>query len=66
MKIYLRHVRELGYCNSGLRKFCKKHNIDFLNFIKYGMDVEELKSITDDGFAMRVIDLVEKEALENG
>ena len=47
MKITLVDVRALQYCNSGVREFCKKHEIDYSSFIKNGIDANELQATND-------------------
>lgn len=46
-RVFLKHCRELNYCSHGIREFCKKHHIDFITFIREGIDCDELEKIND-------------------
>jgi len=52
-------VRALNYCNVGVRAFCKKHNIDYADFVKNGIDADLLLS-TNDAMAIKAIDQAQK------
>ena len=54
------HVRAAGMCSSGARVFCERHNIDWADFLKNGIEVEKLIGI-DDELLKQVI-----KAAENG
>ena len=41
------HARRLGYCNKGVREFCKRHGIDFYRFRHEGIPTNELEHIDD-------------------
>jgi hypothetical protein len=56
MKVTMRDVRAAKMCSSGARYFFRKHNLDWSQFLKYGISVEELE-ITGDAMAMRVVEV---------
>jgi len=64
MLITITHARQLGYCSSGIRLFCAKNNLDFIQFIKVGFEVEILEQF-DDSMIIDLINLAKKE-LKNG
>lgn len=47
MIIHIRHARQLGYCSKGLRVFCKKYNLNYIQFATVGVDINQLKHIND-------------------
>lgn len=57
MIITIQHCASMGYCSRGLRAFAKKHNLDWIKFIKEGIDEKELESI-DDGMIKETIERV--------
>ncbi len=50
-----KHTRALQYCNKGVRAFCQQHNIDYQNFIKNGIDADDLLK-TNDVMAIKLIE----------
>lgn len=62
-KVYLRHVKQAGYCSIGARKLAQIYEIDWFAFLTNGIDSAELSHI-DDVQVKRVIELAEKE--QNG
>lgn len=34
-------------CSKGIRLYCTMHNIDFLKFVREGIDTEELENLDD-------------------
>lgn len=65
MKATIQHARQLGYCSEGLREWCKCYNMDFMVLVRKGFDCDVLKA-TGDHLALAMVELAEKEALENG
>ena len=55
MKITMSDVRSIGLCSAGSRKFFKKHNLDWNEFLTNGIDQEVLLS-TNDGMARWVVE----------
>lgn len=60
MTIFPRHLRLVpcrkgkGYCRSGTRKFFKKHNMDWIKFLKEGLP-EEAFLQTGDSMAAELV-----------
>lgn len=57
--VTMSHIRELGYCASGLRRWCAQHDIDIREFSS-GIPSERLKAMGD-GFALKAAELAERE-----
>ena len=55
MIILHQHARELGYCNRGMRQFCKRYGFDWMDFVKNGVDSAVLEKL-DDAMAARLIE----------
>lgn len=47
IKAKLSHARELHYCSSGIRLFCKIYGLDFMTLVKVGLDVDVLIATGD-------------------
>lgn len=58
MIITMKDVRAAGMCSYGARKFCQKYNIDWQEFLKNGIDANELLK-TKDGMAEQVVKVAE-------
>lgn len=56
MKIYMYHVREAKMCAKGTRMFFERHNFDFQDFLKNGIDAE-LFIATGDAMALQVVEV---------
>lgn len=61
MVITMEHIKSVpvpngrdGYCNRGIRKFCKRHSIDWHQLRKNGIDSSVLLD-TGDAMALRVV-----------
>ena len=53
--VTMKHLRRLGYCASGCRKFAERHGIDFRAFVRDGIDADRLAA-TGDGMAMAAVE----------
>ena len=42
MHITVIHCRKAGYCLKGVKEWCKRNGIDYKNFLKNGIDSNEL------------------------
>lgn len=61
MKIYIRHIREAGYCRKeGVKPFFDAHNWDWPDFLANGIDVEIVKK-TKDAMALKIVEIAERE-----
>ena len=47
MRITIEHAREAGYCIDGMRLFAKQHNLSLRDFIKHGMDEQDMRKLND-------------------
>jgi len=57
--IRLHHARELKYCSRGIRYWCKQKGIDYIKFIKEGIEEEVLLAFND-SMAKRVVEHAKK------
>lgn len=57
--LYMHHVREAGYCATGVRRFCKKHGLNFSTFLREGFPVQDMERI-DDAMVKTIIDKLRK------
>ena len=65
MKILIRHARQVAFCSCGMRYFAEKHNLDFLRFVREGLDEEELRA-TGDQTALMAIEAAYREVQNGG
>ncbi|PHR58716.1 MAG: hypothetical protein COA47_09935 [Robiginitomaculum sp.] len=59
IKVHLRHARELQYCSSGIRDFCKMYNLKFMVLVREGLDADDLFATGDTlaiNMAQRAVD----------
>jgi hypothetical protein len=47
VKVTVSDARKLSYCLAGCRKVCRKYGINFREFIRCGIDADELREIDD-------------------
>lgn len=55
MIIKVTHLRQIKFCCGGARKFFKRHNLDWQDFIKNGIPSEKLLA-TKDGMAEQLVE----------
>lgn len=60
-RITMRHIRQLGFCASGAREWCKRHGIDMRQLAREGVPVSKAEA-TGDEFGIRAAELARKEA----
>lgn len=60
MKITINHVRKAGHCSKGARSWFERHDLDFKEFIRNGMN-EEVLIVKGDALILRVIELAHEE-----
>lgn len=64
MKIYIRHIREAGYCRKeGVKPFFDAHGWDWPDFLVNGIDAQKLIN-TNDAMALKVVEIAEREQNE--
>jgi len=44
-KLYMKHIRQCRYCVPEFIKFCQERNLDYVNFFKNGIEIDELKKL---------------------
>lgn len=44
IKIYMRDARHVKVCSGGSREFFKRHNLDWNDFLKNGIDSDKLEA----------------------
>jgi hypothetical protein len=54
------HVRKAGQCSAGARAFFYRHNLNWPEFLKSGIDSEILLK-TNDALARKVVEVAERE-----
>ena len=60
MKIYLRHLRLVGYCVPSSRAWAKQHGVDWREFVRDGLDATVLES-SGDALAMKLVEVARAE-----
>ncbi len=53
--IRIEHARQLRYCSRGMRKLCMRYGIDYLDFVKNGIDGEYLLKITNNDWMVQKV-----------
>jgi hypothetical protein len=56
MIVTVSHVRQAKYCMVGARRFFKRHNLDWSDFLRNGIEEDVLKQ-TGDAMALKVIEV---------
>lgn len=54
--VTIRDVRKAKMCTRGSRDFFKRHNLDWVSFLKNGIDAVELEA-TGDAMALKVVEV---------
>lgn len=63
MIITLKHVRACGFCIKGVKEYCINANIDYYEFIHYGIDSKDLP---DDENSRHILIVAKKMEQEDG
>jgi len=64
--IKMHHAKSLNYCSRGVKHWCKQHGINYLRFVKEGVDEDVLLAI-DDSMSRKVVEIArEMENNNNG
>jgi len=58
IKVTVDDAAALGYCASGMRAFCLRHNLNYIDFVKNGIDSQQLLELTN--FDHQAVKVVEK------
>ena len=64
-KLTIQDCRDAGFCISGVREACKRHNQDFRRLVKYGLPLEDLQHL-DDLPVKRAISVAKARIEKNG
>lgn len=56
LKITPAHIRQAGYCPSGVRVFARRYNLDFGQFIRDGFITADKILETGDAMADKIVD----------
>jgi len=63
MMVYIKDAVELGYCIKGLKEFCKRHDIDFKDFVKIGIEADIILKI-EDAMAFKLVEYARIKRME--
>jgi len=63
MMVYIKDAVELGYCIKGLKEFCKRHDIDFKDFVKNGIEADIILKI-EDAMAFKLVEYARIKRME--
>lgn len=63
MMVYIKDAVELGYCIKGLKEFCKRHDIDFKDFVKNGIEADIILKI-EDAMAFKLVEYAKIKRME--
>jgi len=55
--ITLKDVRRLNYCSSGARAWFKRHDLDWLDFLRNGIPASKMLA-TNDALAAKLVEFV--------
>lgn len=59
MLIKMHHAKSLNYCSKGIRLWCKSNGVNYMEFIKKGIDEETLLK-SGDSMAKKVVEYAKK------
>lgn len=54
--VRMRHIREARMCSSGARAFFERHGLDWVQFLKHGIEADKIAS-TGDAMALAVVEV---------
>jgi hypothetical protein len=63
--IKMHHAKALNYCSTGVKHWCKQNGINYLKFVKIGID-EDIVLSKGDGMARRVVKIAREMEKNNG
>jgi hypothetical protein len=64
-RITMNDIRAAGYCGTGLRDFCRIHNLDLTKLVNEGWTEEDVSHVEDEHL-LRVIDVAKKREQPDG
>lgn len=58
-------LRKIGYCRGGSQKFAQRYGLDWVDFIKNGIDSDDLiRRSNNDGLAIMAVSLLARTSKE--
>jgi hypothetical protein len=63
--IKMHHAKSLNYCSNGVKHWCKQNGINYLKFVKIGID-EDIILSKDDDMGKRVVEIAREMEKNNG
>jgi hypothetical protein len=63
--VQMRHIRQAGFCSSGMRAWFARHELDVLDFLRHGIPVERFEA-TGDHLALTVAAIARAERAAHG
>lgn len=61
----VQHAKMLGYCAKGMRRYLKDKGIDYLKFVREGMD-SDVFSALNDAMADKLVEVAKNEEIKHG
>jgi len=58
------HAAAIGFCSKGCRRWIKEHGLDYLQFVREGID-EEVFAATNDTMAFRLIEEAKRQKAQD-
>jgi hypothetical protein len=55
-RVTMRHIRAAKLCRRGTKAFFERHDLDWIDFLKNGIEAEKLAA-TGDAMALRVVEI---------
>lgn len=63
--VRVRHIRQANLCAPGTREWFKRHDLDYTDFLKNGIDAEKVLQLNDH-FGNQVVAKAREEEVNNG
>lgn len=60
LRVYRRHLNALKYCARGSREFFQKHNLDWSDFLRNGIEREKFIE-TGDSMALKAVQVADRD-----
>lgn len=56
--VKMTHARQAKYCAPGMRLYCKRFGLDYLDFVKNGISADKLLKLTNnDALAVKAVEI---------
>lgn len=63
--VKMHHAKSLNYCSKGVKHWCVQHGINYIKFIKEGIDEDIILAI-DDSMSKKVVERAREMENNNG